>query len=949
MIYTTPYTNRPRKGSKPAVSSPVRYKLHVVSHTHWDREWSQSFQQYRMRLVRMADRLLELLERAPEYRYFVFDGQTLVLEDYLQIRPENRERLKNLIQGGRLEIGPWYVLPDEFLASGEALVRNLLHGHQTGAQFGSVMKVGYVPDSFGHVAQLPQILRGFQIDNFIFTRGLGDEEATLGTEFLWNAPDGSRVLAINQRKGYCNGNHLGFENNAEHGAELPRFDLLVDYFKQEIAELGGHAKPGSDGTCNLLINNGCDHQEPQAELPRMLAYVNNVLPEIQIEHTSFSRFVHALRRAGLALTEWSGEIHSSKRHFILSGVLSSRVYLKQLNDACETLLTQMAEPLGILLWHRAGQESYHGFLNHAWKTLLQNHPHDSIGGCSIDQVHRDMLPRFAEVKQMGKLVVSTAMDYLAARVQHNDAPAVVVANTLAFPRTQVLRSFMLVPPAYSLKKMTLVDPVGKPIPTHIIKTRTLGSRPGYELPEAFLRTASLNSAGIRPIDHATKQAQVQHDFAAYDLAPRKREQSWKLVELEYLAPNVPGLGYRTYALRETDTIPLEQPLKVKGTTVENQFFRVRFASDGTFVLYHKATKRQYGPVNVLEDSADIGDEYDYAPAKGGTIWSRNRRGKMKFIHRSPLAVEVEVQSALPLPAKFERERQRRSKKNVVCQLHWKFTVTAASPYVQVELTLHNLAEDHRLRVHAPTPIPATSTFAGQPFHLTERPLKKPAGKDWIQPPAPTSPMQRLCGVEDRRGGLALLTHGLHEYEAIKERKGIALAVTLLRCVGWLSRPDLATRPDNAGPQYVAPEAQCLGEQKFHYAFMPYAAGARTHALATHAQSYRVPMLEEQCTGKISNQPPEYSLLQCEPEALVVTAVKKCEQRNTTIVRFYNASHERVKGKCTWGAPLTHAWRVNLAEDRLEEIPIIAKSRLELDVPAWRIVTIEVEASRKMAG
>lgn len=948
MIYTTPYTHRPRKDSKQG-AVPARFKLHIVSHTHWEREWYHSFQQYRMRLVRMTDRLLELLERVPEYRSFAFDGQTIVLEDYLQIRPEQRERLKNMIQSGRIEIGPWYVLPDEFLVSGEALVRNLLMGHQAGAPYGSVMKVGYVPDSFGHVAQLPQILRGFQIDNFIFTRGLGEEEDTLGTEFLWNAPDGSRVLAINQRKGYCNGNHLGYETNGEHNGETPRFDLLVDFFKQEIAELGQYAKQGSDGMCNLLINNGCDHQEPQADLPRMLTYVNNVLPEIQVEHTSFARFVHALRRAGLALTEWSGEIHASKSHFILSGVLSSRTYLKQLNEACETLLTHMAEPLGILLWHRAGQDSYHGFLNHAWKTLLQNHPHDSLGGCSIDQVHRDMLPRFAEVKQIGKLITSTAMDYLAARVQHNGAPAVVVANTLAFSRTQVMRSLVLVPPSFSLKKITLADPIGKPIPTHVIKTRALASRPGYNLPEAFLRTASLNSAGIRPLDYENKSAQLQSDLVAYNLAPTAKEQPWKLVEVEYLAQNIPALGYRAYTLRELDSIAVEAPLKVKGTTVENQFFRVKFAADGTFVLYHKATKRQYGPVNVLEDSADIGDAYDYAPAKGASILSRNRRGKMKLVHRSPLAVEVEVKTVLQLPAKYERERRRRSKKNVPCAIQWKFTVTASSPYVQVEMLLHNLAEDHRLRMHASTPISASATISGQPFHLTERALKKSSGKDWVQPPAPTSPMQRLCAVEDRRGGLAVLAQGVFEYEAMKAHKGTALALTLLRATGWLSRPDLSTRPANAGPQYITPEAQCLGEHKFQYAFLPYSGSVRTNNIASLVQAYRVPLLEEQCTGKNSNQPAEYSLLQCEPEALVVTAIKKCEQRNTTIVRLYNASTERVKGKVTWGAPITHAWRVNLAEERLEEVPILAKSRLELDVPAWRIVTLELEASRKMAG
>ncbi|MDZ7307913.1 MAG: hypothetical protein ONB49_12770, partial [candidate division KSB1 bacterium] len=344
MIYTSPYTHKVRKGSVLAAKK-VRFKFHVVSHTHWDREWYSTFQQYRMRLVRLMDRLLDLLERTPEFRYFVLDGQTIVLEDYLEIRPENRERLRNLVQAGRLEIGPWYVLPDEFLVSGEALIRNLMTGQRVGFPFGGVMKVGYSPDSFGHVAQLPQILRGFQIDNFIFTRGMGDEQDALGTEFLWVAPDGSRVLAVNQFKSYCNGKQIGFESGPVAATEAPRFDLVVDFFKQEAQALGAVAKPGTDDTRHLLINNGCDHLEPQADLPRILSYANTVLPDSQVEHTTFSRFVHTLRRAGLSLADWSGEIHASKHHDVLAGVLSARVYLKQQNDACESLLTRQAEPL----------------------------------------------------------------------------------------------------------------------------------------------------------------------------------------------------------------------------------------------------------------------------------------------------------------------------------------------------------------------------------------------------------------------------------------------------------------------------------------------------------------------------------------------------------------------------------------------------------------------------
>jgi hypothetical protein len=495
MIYTTPYTHRPRKDGKPAPGQ-IRFRLHIVSHTHWDREWYQSFQQYRMRLVRMTDRLLDLLERSPEFRYFVFDGQTIVLEDYLAIRPENRERLLRLVQSGRLEIGPWYVLPDEFLVSGEALIRNLLLGHRMGQQFGSVMKVGYMPDSFGHVAQLPQILRGFGIDNFIFTRGMNDELGKAGSEFLWIAPDGSRVLAVNQLKGYCNGDHIGFEFHPDHTGDTPRFDLALDFIKQEIAELGESTKRGNDGSTNILINNGCDHREPQADLPRILAYINSALPDVQAEHTTFARFINTLRRAGLALSDWQGEIRGGKNHPILSGVWSSRIYLKQQNEECETWLSHLAEPLGIMLWQRTGQENYAGFLQHAWLVLLQNHPHDSICGCSIDQVHRDMLPRFEEARQIARLAAGAALDYLAANLRHEHAPAVVAVNTLAFPRARVLRSFVLIPPGRPMKSMALVDHEGRAVPTHVLRVRSLRSHEGYALPEAFLHQAAVSAARV---------------------------------------------------------------------------------------------------------------------------------------------------------------------------------------------------------------------------------------------------------------------------------------------------------------------------------------------------------------------------------------------------------------------------------------------------------------------
>jgi mannosylglycerate hydrolase len=155
--------------------------VHFVSHTHWDREWYLTYEQFRLRLVGLIDRLLDLMESRPDFEFFHLDGQTIVLEDYLELRPAQEGRLRKLIEDGRILIGPWYDMPDEFLVSGESLVRNLALGHRLASTFGTPMPVGYLPDLFGHVAQMPQILRGLGLDNAILWRGFGGPRA----EYWW--------------------------------------------------------------------------------------------------------------------------------------------------------------------------------------------------------------------------------------------------------------------------------------------------------------------------------------------------------------------------------------------------------------------------------------------------------------------------------------------------------------------------------------------------------------------------------------------------------------------------------------------------------------------------------------------------------------------------------------------------------------------------------------------
>ena len=249
--------------------------IHVVSHTHWDREWYLTHEQFRFRLVALVDRLLDLLDADPNYKYFHLDGQTIVLEDYLEIRPEQEPRLRKAIEAGRILIGPWYVMPDEFLVSGESLIRNLLRGHRISRQFGTPMPVGYLPDLFGHVGQMPQIWRQFGLDNTILWRGFGGVNA----EYWWDAPDGSRLLMMHlPPEGYCNATRIVFDPDEM----MARAKEKVDYER------------GRTRTGQALLMNGVDHVEPHTAIPTLIERLS-AIPDQRAIHSTLPDYVAAVR------------------------------------------------------------------------------------------------------------------------------------------------------------------------------------------------------------------------------------------------------------------------------------------------------------------------------------------------------------------------------------------------------------------------------------------------------------------------------------------------------------------------------------------------------------------------------------------------------------------------------------------------------------------------------
>ncbi|HEX2697597.1 MAG TPA: hypothetical protein VHM28_07805, partial [Anaerolineales bacterium] len=436
--------------------------LHVVSHTHWDREWYRTFQQFRLRLVELVDGLLEILKADKQYKFFMLDGQTIILDDYLAMRPENEKVLRDHIRAGRILIGPWHILPDMFLVSPEAHIRNLLEGDRTARKFGPKMMIGYMPDSFGHFAQMPQLIRNFGMDVISLWRGPDDQPA----EFWWDAPDGSRVLMAYLRDSYSNGASLQ--------ASIP------PKFAQGL-KLAGDSLASHSATSDYLIMFGTDHMQPSRETSKTIAYANAALRNTKVIHSTLPNYVRAIKaqiaRRKLQLPIYSGEFRSSKHSHLLPGVLSTRIWIKQRNQSCENLLEKWAEPFSTFASLAASGHAPHpmihdpsSILHNAWHLLMECHPHDSVCGCSIDQVHEEMKPRFDQVEQIGEELTRQSLDALAASIKTDGdsssiihpPSSIIVFNPSPFIRTDLVSIELSLP--IGVQDFDVLDEKGNLIP-----------------------------------------------------------------------------------------------------------------------------------------------------------------------------------------------------------------------------------------------------------------------------------------------------------------------------------------------------------------------------------------------------------------------------------------------------------------------------------------------------
>ena len=840
----------------------------LVSHTHWDREWHQPFQAFRLRLVGLIDRLIRIMDSDPAFRHFHFDGQTVVLEDYLEVRPEREEDLRRLIRAGRIAVGPWYVLPDEFLVSGESLIRNLQFGIRIAARFGQVMWSGYLPDQFGHISQMPQLLRGFGIRSAVVWRGL-EYEKTVHNEFVWEGPDGSRVLGIHlPPRGYGGVINL----SADLASGLERVQRALEFLVPRAAS--GY----------VLLMNGDDHAFPDPGIPEFIAAAAEQLDRVRIRQSSLTEFIAAVEArvdpAKLAVV--TGELSSTRDTRVLQSVYSSRMPIKRMNRECEDELVGWAEPTSAFVT-LLGRESPRGELRTAWKWLLRNHPHDSIGGCSVDAVHREMETRFAWSGQIARGVSAGNLEAIAAAVDTHGDTAVVAFNPTNFPGDQVVE--VELPEPLPAGPVHGVDPDGGEVPAEFI-------------------------------------------------APTR---------VRFLAADLPAFGYAAYRIAPGKCPSTADELMGSGNGIENAYYRVELAADGTITIRDKESREVYSGGLRFEDRGDRGDEYTFDPVSDeAPILSAP--DTVTGVSVTPLRAVLQVRSSIEIPAELSSDRASRVPARVRHELETEISLYPGTRRIDFRIQFVNWAKDHRLRVLFPTGIKADVTRAEEHFDLVERPIRVPGGDGWSEAPYPTKHLDRFVYLADGSRGFAVLSGGVTEYEVLDDPTH-TIALTLVRSVGWLARHDLARRVDRAGPNIATPEAQCLGPHAVAFALTT---AVDLPELLRQSALFVLPARGVPVTHRSGSLPPRMSFIEVSPRSLAVTAVKPGEDAELIVVRVVNLAPTPAVGRLRTGFPLGRAVRLNLNEEIVEVLPT-ARHAVEFLAAGKGIVTIGLSPKEGLHG
>lgn len=932
--------------AKPAATTPERvagatFSAHYISGTHWDREWYRPVQEYRLLLVALIDELLDIMESDAAFRYFHLDGQTCVLGDYTDVRPENRPRLQALMKSGRVLVGPWFTMPDLFCPGDEALVRNLLLGRRIASEWGvSAMPVAYTCDMFGHPSQMPQIFRGFGLRHCVL--GRGTNEHTTRPFFLWEAPDGSRVFCFklqdSQGYGAFAAPRATIENPermAEHrpdkarlleetaGDPARRAAVLEGWCKEEIARYVEHEIARAD-TPVLCLMDAMDHIMPATDVAKYIRMVREACPSVEVRHSTLPAFFQEAEARCEGAAVRRGELREPSKSacgylWLIPNCVSARVRMKQANDAAQALMEKWAEPF-LAVANIEGAAIPARFLRIAWEHILLNHAHDSICGCSIDQVHRDMAYRFDQAsilaRQLRHKAFAALSEGAADLAVEKDDFTLTIANPAPVARREVFVFDVDLPPDYPatfqegfrsqpIKHFTLHDASGREVPYQRL---------------SFLPRHLERSRVALPC-FCTEGEVTRYTVAA---------------ELE-----LPALGYASFLVRPAKTrVRAVGSLRTGPTAAATEHLAICIDEGGTLAVTDRATGETYTDLLTFEDRSEIGDGWFHGESLNDEVFlSSACPAQVSVVHDGPEIVTFRSTVYMTVPARYDWHAERPSDERVSLAITSLISLRRGARVVDVETTLDNTAEDHRLRLLLPTDATRAQTWiAHHPFDLVERPIALDAATArWQEMEIAEKPFLGLQAVGWGRRGLAFISAGGVHEGGVADDERRTMTATLVRSF----RRTVGTQGEADGLE--------RGRITWRYRLLPFAGELpRTEALRELADLQAGIMCRQ--TGKRASGYPPMSgdgpatrgFIEQKVGALLVSAIKPAESGDGLVVRLWNPFDRPQKETLAFWRPVARADLVLLCEDAAEgPTPSVKGSEVTLEAPARGIVTVKI--------
>ncbi|MDD8048236.1 MAG: mannosylglycerate hydrolase [Thomasclavelia sp.] len=886
----------------------MKRKIHVVPHSHWDREWYFTTSRSKVYLMKDLKDVLDTLESNDKFKYFMVDAQGSLLDDYIKWKPHDKDRIMKLVQKKKLIIGPWYTQSDQLVISGESIVRNMYYGMKRCENFGGYMNVGYVPDSFGQSGNMPQIYRQFGIEDTLFWRGVSDEMVK-HTDFNWRGDDGSVVFATQIPFGYYIGGNIPEDPKANN-----------DFWQTECFKKAG----GRSATRHIYFPNGFDQAPIRTNLPKLIEERNKVDPDNEYVISCVEDYIKDVKSEKPNLEEVNGELVIAKHMRIHKSIFSSRSDLKVLNTKIQNYVTNTLEPI-LTIAYNIGFDYPHEAVKEVWKLLFENAAHDSIGSCISDTANEDVYVRYKQARDISVNLVELYSRLIATNVKNkNGEMTLTIINPLPHKRNETAIVKAYLPGDH----FAIKDPNGQLVNYSIIEKRDL--------------TDYVLSQTIR----------LDPSFEFY--VPNIVYEATIAIELN----DIPAMGYTQYTISVEDN-SLE-PM-VKENKLENEFYKISISNDGSLTILDKQNGCLYENQGVLVENGDDGDSFNYSPPrKDVEVFSTNfepdvRISGSDIIHKADIAYNMVIPSDL--------EERAKGKCSIQMPVKIEVSLRKYSKVVDFKVTVDNKGLSHRLCVLFDSQMVTKFNFADQQFGSISRPnvyekemksyltgLNNKGLKtdkvvelanwandqsSWQEPPISIEPTQSYVALANEERGIAVIPQGVREYEIVGKDKNL-IRLTLFRTYGFMGKENLVYRPGRASGEKIieTPDAQLLKKMSFDFGFMTFVGNINNSNVDTIAKDYNskieVYNYAPYLNGRLifsqreikGTNPIQNSLFKTE-NRLIVSTIKKAEDNNGIIIRLFNGkNHCELNDTISFNTEVKEAYYTNLKEEKVEMIDVL---------------------------